>query len=44
MVDSKVNEILQMSRAEALIGSSDLQKFKEALQGAFPALAEGDRR
>ncbi len=44
MVDAKVNEIVHISRAEALASCSDLRKFKEALQEAFPELVEGDRR
>lgn len=39
--DAKANQIAQISRAEALVGSSDLRKFKDALQRAFPELVEG---
>ncbi len=44
IVRAKVDKLVYISRAEALIGSSDLRKFKEALQAAFPELTEGDRR
>ncbi len=41
IVRAKVNELVHISRAEALAYCSDLRRFKESLQGAFPALAEG---
>jgi hypothetical protein len=36
MVDAKANQIVLISRADALVFSSDLRKFKDALQQAFP--------
>jgi hypothetical protein len=36
IVDAKANQIVLISRAEALVFSSDLRKFKDALQQAFP--------
>jgi len=36
IVHAKVDSVLHMARAEALIGCSDLRKFKDALQRAFP--------
>lgn len=36
IVHAKVDSIIQLSRAEALVGCSDLRKFKDALQRAFP--------
>ncbi len=44
MVDAKAQEIVRISRAEALVSSSDLRRFKEALQAASPALEEGGCR
>lgn len=41
MVDAKVNQIVHVSRAEALVCSSDRRKFIDALQRAFPVLVEG---
>jgi hypothetical protein len=41
MVDAKANQILYISRAEALACSSDRRKFLDALQRAFPELVEG---
>lgn len=38
IVDAKANQIVNLSRAEALVSSSDLRKFKDALQIAFPEL------
>jgi hypothetical protein len=35
-VHAKVDEIVHVSRAEALVGCSDLRKFKDARQLAFP--------
>lgn len=40
MVDAKANQIVQISRAEALVSSSDLRKFKDALHKAWPGIAE----
>ena len=36
IVDAKVDSVVHLSRAKALIGCSDLRKFKDALQRAFP--------
>jgi hypothetical protein len=36
IVRAKVDSIVHLSRAEALVGCSDLRKFKDALQRAFP--------
>jgi hypothetical protein len=36
IVHAKANQIVHLSRAEALVSSSDLRKFKDALQRAFP--------
>jgi hypothetical protein len=36
IVDAKANQIVLISRADALVFSSDLRKFKDALQQAFP--------
>jgi hypothetical protein len=36
IVHAKANQIVLISRADALFFSSDLRKFKEALQRAFP--------
>lgn len=38
IVHAKVDSIIHLSRAEALAGCSDLRKFKDALQRAFPEL------
>lgn len=35
-VDAKVDSVVHQSRAQALIGCSDLRKFKDALEKAFP--------
>jgi hypothetical protein len=36
IVHAKIDSVVHLSRAEALIGCSDLRKFKDALQRAFP--------
>lgn len=36
IVQAKVDSTIHLSRAEALVGCSDLQKFKDALHRAFP--------
>jgi hypothetical protein len=41
MVDDTVTEIVNISRAKALCGSSDLRKFKDAFKRAFPDLIKG---
>jgi hypothetical protein len=41
IVDAKANQIVLISRAEALITCSDLRKFKDALQRAFPDYSLG---
>jgi hypothetical protein len=41
MVDAKVNELVHLSRAEALIFCSDRLKFRDALRRACPKLMEG---
>jgi hypothetical protein len=40
IVDAKANQIVHISRADALVFSSDLRKFKDALQRAFPEFSE----
>ena len=40
IVDAKANQIVLISRAEALVSCSDLRKFKDALQRAFPEFSE----
>ena len=42
IVHAKANQIVNLSRAEALVGCSDLRKFKDALQRAWPELGEGE--
>ena len=41
IVHAKADQIVLLSRAEALVGCSDLRKFKDALQRAFPELVDG---
>jgi hypothetical protein len=41
IVHAKVDQIVHLSRAEALVSSSDLRKFKDALQRAFPDYSLG---
>ena len=41
IVHAKADHVVHLSRAEALIGCSDLRKFKDALQRAFPELVDG---
>ncbi len=36
IVDARANQIVLISRADALVFSSDVRKFKDALQQAFP--------
>ena len=36
IVDAKVNQLVHLSRADALIGCSDFRRFKDTLQRAFP--------
>lgn len=40
IVHAKANQIVLISRAEALVCCSDLRKFKDALQRAFPEFSE----
>jgi hypothetical protein len=40
IVDAKANQSVHISRADALVFSSDLRKFKDALQRAFPEFSE----
>ena len=39
IVHAKVDSVIHLSRAEALVGCSDLRKFKDALQRAFPGFS-----
>jgi hypothetical protein len=40
IVHAQVDQIVNVSKAEALVRSSDLRKFKEALQCAFPEFSK----
>jgi hypothetical protein len=40
IVDAKANQIVLISRADALVTCSDLRKFKDALHKAWPELGE----
>ena len=42
IVDAKAKQIVLISRADALVTSSDLRKFKDALHKAWPELGEGE--
>jgi hypothetical protein len=42
IVHAKVDQIVNESRAEALVSSIDLRKFKDALQKAWPDLGKGE--